>query len=73
MNFSPLMGKFEGRYSLIAGTFFSYCQCFEISVCYLGQFQANKPKAFISTYGCLASITKYQFLGGMTPVAPIQT
>ena len=23
MNFSPLMGKFEGRYSLIAGTFFS--------------------------------------------------
>ena len=32
MNFSPLMGKFEGRYSLIAGTFFSYCQCFEISV-----------------------------------------
>ena len=23
MNLSPLMGKFEGRYSLIAGTFFS--------------------------------------------------
>ena len=32
MNSSPLMGKFEGRCSLIAGTIFSYCQCFEISV-----------------------------------------
>ena len=34
MNFSLLMSKFEGGYSLIAGTFFSYCQYFEISVEY---------------------------------------
>ena len=30
MKFSPLMNKFYGGYSLIAGTFLSYCLCFEI-------------------------------------------
>ena len=32
MILTPQMGKFEGRYSLIACTFFFYCPCFMIAV-----------------------------------------